>query len=210
MDAGQWHQEGADMWDKRYSQPGFVFGTQPAAFLLKHRDHLPKSGTCLCVADGEGRNSVWLAGQGLTVTANDSSPVGLEKARGLARDANVDVDFRVADLAAWDWAPDTWDVVAAIFIQFADPAFRNQIFAGMKQTLKPGGVLLLHGYRPEQIAYGTGGPRAVENLYTKAMLRDAFGDWQIDVLDAYDAEVDEGAGHSGMSALIDLVATKPG
>lgn len=197
------------MWDKRYAQPGFLFGTEPAAFLTKHKAVLPDGGTCLCVADGEGRNSVWLARQGLDVSAMDSSEVGVTKANGLARDAGVDVDFQVADLRTWDWAPDRWDVVAAIFIQFADPAFRDQIFAGMKRTLKPGGLLLLHGYRPEQIGYGTGGPPCAENMYTQEMLRSAFGDFDVQVLDAYDAEVDEGAGHSGMSALIDLVAVKP-
>lgn len=197
------------MWDKRYAQPGFLFGTEPAAFLTKHKAALPDGGTCLCVADGEGRNSVWLARQGLDVSAMDSSDVGVTKANGLARDAGVDVDFQVADLRTWDWAPDRWDVVAAIFIQFADPAFREQIFAGMKRTLKPGGLLLLHGYRPEQIGYGTGGPPCAENMYTEPMLAEAFGDFDVQVLDAYDAEVDEGAGHSGMSALIDLVAVKP-
>ena len=97
----------------------------------------------------------------------------------------------------------------AIFIQFADPTFRSEIFEGMKQALKPGGTILLHGYTPKQIEYGTGGPGILENLYTEDMLRDAFGDMSITELSAYDAEIQEGPGHSGISALIDLVATKP-
>jgi len=99
--------------------------------------------------------------------------------------------------------------VAAIFIQFAGPELRDQIFAGLKRALKPGGLLLLEGYRPEQIANGTGGPRVPENLYTEALLRAAFSDFEIVELSAYDAVIEEGAGHSGQSALIDLVARRP-
>jgi len=99
--------------------------------------------------------------------------------------------------------------VAGIYIQFAEPDFRDEIFAGMKRALKPGGILLLHGYRPEQLEYGTGGPPCAENMYTVDLLRAAFSDMEILRLAAYDREVDEGRGHSGMSALIDLVARKP-
>ena len=100
-------------------------------------------------------------------------------------------------------------MVVAIFIQFAPPAERATIFAGMKRTLKPGGLLLLHGYRPEQVDYGTGGPPQREHMYTEALLREAFGDIEIVRLAAYDRVIEEGTGHAGMSALIDLVAKKP-
>ena len=101
-------------------------------------------------------------------------------------------------------------MVAAIFIQFAGPDLRRTLFEGMKAALKPGGLLLLEGYRPEQLAFATGGPRIVENLYTEAMLQAAFSDMDIVELVSRDAVIEEGAGHSGMSALIDLVARKPG
>ena len=97
----------------------------------------------------------------------------------------------------------------AIFIQFADPEFRTRIFAGMQQATKPGGLILLQGYRPEQIAYGTGGPPTPENLYTETLLREAFAGWTIEHLASHDSVIEEGAGHSGLSALIDLVARKP-
>ncbi|WP_417770620.1 SAM-dependent methyltransferase, partial [Stappia sp.] len=156
-----------------------------------------------------GRNSVFLAERGLDVVAMDSSDVGLDKARRLARDRGVTVDFRLADLDEWDWREAAFDVVAAIFIQFAGPAFRAQIFDGIERTLKPGGVLLLHGYTPEQLNHGTGGPPHAENMYTREMLADRFADWQIERLEAYEEELREGSHHSGRSALIDLVAHRP-
>lgn len=163
----------------------------------------------LAVADGEGRNGVWLAQQGLDVVSIDISEVAQAKAARLARLRSVSLDLRLADVANWEWPAEAFDLVAAIFIQFADPTQREKIFAGIRRTLKPGGLLLLEGYRPEQIAYGTGGPPTVENLYTAPMLRAAFDGFEVLSLEEYDAEVQEGSGHSGMSALIDLVARKP-
>ncbi len=197
------------MWDERYSGEAFLFGTAPAAF-LKAQAHLLMPGqNALSVADGEGRNSVFLAEQGLAVTAMDASPVGVDKARRLAAERGVSVDFHVADILSWDWTPDSYDVVVAVFIQFLAPDARSAVFEGMKRTLRSGGRLLLHGYRPEQVDYGTGGPPYRENMYTIDLLRQAFGDMSIERLAAYDAVIEEGAGHSGLSALIDLVAKKP-
>lgn len=199
------------MWDKRYDREEYLFGTAPADFLASRKSFLEScSGqSALAIADGEGRNSVFMAECGLNVTAMDNSDVGLEKARKLAEQNGVAVDFQFADLGAWEWEEDTYDLVVAIFIQFADPAFRTEIFEGMKRSVKPGGLILLHGYTPKQIEYGTGGPGVVENLYTEDMLRDSFADFEIEDLSAYDKVIDEGPGHSGMSALIDLVAKKP-
>jgi SAM-dependent methyltransferase len=114
-----------------------------------------------------------------------------------------------ADLSQWEWPEAEFDVVAAIFIQFASPPLRKEIFNGIKRTLKPGGLLLLEGYRPEQLKYGTGGPSASENLYTEVLLREAFSDFELLDLRSHDSAINEGVGHSGMSALIDLVARKP-
>ncbi|MDE3211422.1 MAG: class I SAM-dependent methyltransferase [Pseudomonadota bacterium] len=198
-----------NLWDERYRTDGFLFGTAPNAFLAAQRGRLPSHGLALAVADGEGRNGVWLAEQGLDVLAVDASPVGLAKGQQWAAERGVTLRQELADLAHWDFGVDRFDVIAAIFIQFADPALRARLFAGMQSALKPGGLLLLEGYRPEQLDYGTGGPSAVENLYTEALLRGAFGAMQIEQLLAYDAEIHEGVGHKGMSALIDLVARKP-
>ncbi len=113
----------------------------------------------LCVADGEGRNSVWLAGQGLDVDAFDTSPVGVAKAERLAAERRVSVRFHVSDADGWDWPKGAYDAVAAIYIQFAPPDMRRRIFGRIARALRPGGLLLLEGYRAEPLAYGTGGPR---------------------------------------------------
>jgi len=196
------------MWNERYSKPGFLFGTDPAQFLVEQQDYLQRGKTALCIADGEGRNSVFMAEKGMKVTAQDASEVAIDKARGLAAARGANVAYRLGDLRDFDWDETQYDLVAGIFIQFAEPDFRDAIFEGMKRALLPGGILLLHGYRPRQLEYGTGGPPCAENMYTVDLLRDAFADMEILRLEAYDREVQEGCGHSGMSALIDLVARK--
>ncbi|WP_456387631.1 SAM-dependent methyltransferase [Profundibacter sp.] len=197
------------MWNERFSKAGYLFGTEPAQFLVEHAGYLTAGAKVLAVADGEGRNSVFMAGLGLEVDAMDGSHVAIEKARALAMAREVTVNFQEADINKWEWPEDQYDLVVAIFIQFVGPAQRDEIFAGMKRTLKPGGVLMLHGYTPEQVALGTGGPANVENMYTDTMLTQAFADFDILELKSYQRHVDEGEGHCGTSALIDLVARKP-
>jgi cyclopropane fatty-acyl-phospholipid synthase-like methyltransferase len=197
-----------NMWDERYAGGEYYFGTKPNAFMLSQH-HLLKPGmSCLAVADGEGRNGVWLVEQGLKVLSVDSSAVAASKADTLAEQRGVKLDFEVADLLNWTWAENRYDVVVAIFIQFATPAQRAQLFAGMKKCLNPGGLLLLQGYTPRQLEYGTGGPPVAENMYTEALLRKEFADMDILHLAEHDSEINEGSGHHGMSALIDLVARK--
>ncbi len=162
----------------------------------------------LCVADGEGRNSVWLARQGLVVDAFDIAEVGVAKARSLAARAGVAVNYRVADCDHFPWPESTYDGVAAIFIQFADPALRQRLFARMAACLKPGGTLVLQGYTPKQLEYRTGGPPHASHLYTPALLREAFADLDVAELREYEADVAEGSGHRGRSALIGLVARR--
>ncbi|WP_224703385.1 class I SAM-dependent methyltransferase [Devosia aquimaris] len=196
-------------WDTRYSQDGYIFGEAPNRFVAANADRLRGYRNALAVADGEGRNGVFLAEQGLDVLSIDASPVGLAKAEKLARNRGVSLTTQCGDIGAYDWPEAAFDVVAAIFIQFAPPAMRDAMFAGMVQTLKPGGILLLEGYRPEQLGYGTGGPSQLENLYTEELLRDRFAALEIISLESYDAELSEGTAHAGPSALIDLVARKP-
>ena len=196
-------------WNARFAGDGYYFGTEPNRFLSGHAALLPKKGRVLAVADGEGRNGVWLAQQGLDVLSIDFSPVALTKARALARERGVKLETAEADLAKWRWPRSAFTAVAAIFIQFAGPALRDRIFAGVKRALKPGGLLLLQGYRPKQLEYKTGGPPIAENLYTEELLRAAFADLEILALTSHDNEIHEGRGHDGMSALIDLVARKP-
>lgn len=197
------------MWNQRYAQPGYLFGTEPAEFLRREAARLTPGSRVLCVADGEGRNSVYLAGQGHRVTAFDGSGVALDKARKLAAERGVAVDFRQSGVEDWDWSQ-SFDAVVAIFIQFAPPDLRDRMFGWLAQAVAPGGLLLLHGYAPRQVEYGTGGPKDKAHMYTPELLRLAFGGFQILRLEEYDREIDEGAGHSGLSALADLVARKPG
>jgi SAM-dependent methyltransferase len=197
------------MWDERYKTEDYVYGREPSQFLARNIEYLNAGDEVLSVADGEGRNSVFMAEQGTKVTAIDSSAVGLEKARRLAKERSVTVDFQLADLKGYNWGVEKYDVVAAIFIQFADPTFRAEIFNGMESAIKPGGLLMLHGYTPKQIEYGTGGPPDPELLYRPEMLAERFAGWEILRLEDYDAELQEGPGHSGKSALIDLIARPP-
>jgi SAM-dependent methyltransferase len=200
----------ASFWDSRYAESDYLFGTEPNAFLAREGWRLKPGWRALAVADGEGRNGVWMARQGLHVTSIDISPRGLEKARDLAASRGVALDVRNVDVTAFDMGEAAYDAVVAIFIQFAPPGTREDLFARMIRALKPGGLVFLQGYRPEQVDYGTGGPPHREHMYTMDLLEQQFG--QLDWLHSasYDAPVHEGRGHDGMSALIELVARKPG
>jgi hypothetical protein len=120
----------------------------------------------------------------------------------------VHVGLNVAEALAWNWTPAAYDLVAAIFIQFASPAVRERLFPLIKQTLKPGGLLILQGYRAEQLNYGTGGPPEQDHLYSEPMIRSALNGMDVLELRCYDETVDEGKGHAGMSALMGVVARK--
>mgnify|MGYP001804179440 CR=1 FL=1 len=197
-----------DFWNGRYSDASYLFGTAPAAPLASIIDQLPKTGRALSLADGEGRNSVFLAKHGLSVTAFDFAENALVKARQLAKDVGADVSFHQADITAWDWSAAPYDLVAGIFFQFLPPDLRAQVFDGILDAIAPGGTLYILGYRPEQIGRGTGGPPYVENTYTEDLLRDAFGTLDIQRLRSWDEDLSEGRGHNGASALIELLATK--
>lgn len=198
------------MWNDRYDRPDYLFGTEPAAFLTARAGAIPAGSRVLVVADGEGRNSVYLAGLGHAVTAFDYAPNAVTKARDLAATRGVTVDFQHGDIFAWDWDAAPYDAVVAVFIQFMGPPARAQIFDGLDRALAPGGTLLLHGYAPRQVGYGTGGPPDAENMYTLPLLHAAFAGYDVLHSDDHDADIDEGPGHSGRSALIDFVARKPG
>ncbi|MDJ0628747.1 MAG: class I SAM-dependent methyltransferase [Rhodobacter sp.] len=201
--------EAGARWDERYAGPGYLFGTAPSVFLTRQARHLQPGSRVLAVADGEGRNSVWLAAQGAHVTAFDPSSRALDKARALVAARGVTVDFRMSDVESWNWAADPYDAVAAIFIQFAGPDLRDRVFAGLDTALRPGGLLLLHGFAPRQVGYGTGGPPHAENMYTLEMLHAAFPGYEVMHAADYDEVVDAGPGHNGLAALIDFVARKP-
>lgn len=205
------HGDAQDFWSDRYRTAGstYLFGTEPNRFLAGQADLLKPGMRALSVADGEGRNAVWLAARGLDVTATDLSPVAIEKAEALASARGVKVDFVLADALAWTYPDDSFDLVVAVFIQFAAPDERARLFECLKRTLRPGGRIIVQGYTPEQLEYRTGGPSAVENLYTTALLREAFADFDVEWLEEYEDVLDEGSAHCGRSALIGMIAKKP-
>jgi SAM-dependent methyltransferase len=200
--------DAASTWNRRFQAPGFLFGTEPNVWLRAQAHRWKPGQRVLCAADGEGRNSVWLARQGLQVDAFDIAEAGVAKARGLAADAGVSVNFAVCDGDAVVWPEAVYDGVAAIFVQFADPAMRTRLFANMLRCLRPGGILVLQGYTPQQLVYKTGGPSIASHLYTPALLREAFAGTDILELREYEADLSEGLGHSGRSALIGMVARR--
>ncbi len=201
-------QSAIQAWDERFAAPDYIFGTSPNVFLEQQAHRFRHGHKVLSLADGEGRNGVFLAEQGCDVLATDVSPNALKKAEALARARGVTIKTEVADLATWRWPDAAFDAVAAIFIQFSDPPERERIFAGIKRTLKPGGLLLLHGYRPEQLRYDTGGPPSAERCYTRAYLEREFSGFASIEIAEYDRVLAEGTWHNGNSALIDLVGVK--
>ncbi|MDP3122518.1 class I SAM-dependent methyltransferase [Polynucleobacter sp.] len=202
--------DSTDFWNKRFDTPDYIFGRAPNEYLQTQANrHLNKGDAALCVADGEGRNSVWLAKQGMQVDAFDLSGVALKKAVALAKEEAAAVQFTLASSDSWDWQPNQYDAVVGIFIQFADPVMRLRLFAQMASTLRPGGLLILQGYTPKQLEFKTGGPSILEHLYTEDMIRTLIGDLEPIDLCLYEKELSEGPKHTGMSALLGLVARKP-
>ena len=200
--------DAAQTWNRRFAGDDYLFGTEPNAWLREWAGVWAPGQRVLCVADGEGRNSVWLARQGLVVEAFDIAEAGVAKAQRLAAEQGVSVDFSVNDCDGYAWPAAACDGVAAIFVQFADPGMRTRLFDRMVRSLKPGGTLVLQGYTPKQLEYKTGGPPFLSHLYTPPMLREAFAALDIVALREYEAEVAEGSGHHGHSALIGLVARR--
>lgn len=197
-------------WDKRFDTSEYIFGTEPNVFLTREQARLRAGSRVLDVACGEGRNAVWLAAQGHRVTGFDISPLAIGKARALADARKVQVNLRVADVRSWEWEPAAYDAVVCIFIQFASPEERARLFEGFRETLVPGGIVLLQGYTPKQLEYRTGGPGEASHLYTPEMLEAALSGFEWLRLEAHEAVLAEGSKHVGRSALIDAVARKPG
>ncbi len=198
-------------WQARFAgAEGFLFGEEPNTFLREVTALLPHQGRALLVADGEGRNGVWLARQGLDVTSLDFSPVAQAKAAALAARHGVALQLAQGDVHTWPYPVAAFDLVAEVFAQFSDPDARAVKWQAMRQALRPGGVMLIHGYTPRQLGYATGGPKQLDKLYTEDLLRAAFGDYGLLRMAVEERELQEGAGHSGMSATIGMVWRKPG
>lgn len=195
------------MWNERYSQPGFAYGTEPNDFLRENASLIPK-GRVLALADGEGRNGVYVATLGHQVTAVDLSSVGLAKAKVLAAARGVAIETIVADLADFVIAPSSWEGVVSIFCHLP-PALRHRVHAAVVQGLVPGGVLVLESYTPSQLALGTGGPSSAELMPTLVQLHDELAGLEFLHGAELEREVREGAFHKGRAAVVQVVARRP-
>lgn len=194
-------------WNERFASENYLFGKKPNRYLAE-KIALLRKGKALSIADGEGRNSVWLATQGFEVDAFDFSPVAIEKAQKLAHAHQVRVNFHCSDWQNFDWQPEQYDAIAGIFFQFADPESRTKLFEKLNFALKPGGTLIIQGYGKSQMQNKSGGPGILENLYDEELLLSSFSSYKTLDLRTYLEEVDEGPGHSGMSALVGFVGQK--
>ncbi|MBK7861960.1 MAG: class I SAM-dependent methyltransferase [Archangiaceae bacterium] len=195
------------MWNERYAEAGFAYGTEPNAFLAEQVHRLPP-GRVLDLGAGEGRNGVWLAQRGYSVLCVDGSDVGLAKARALARERGVSIDTEVADLATYAIAPAAFTVIVSSWCHLP-AALRAKVHAACVAGLQPGGVLVLEAYTPAQLQLGTGGPKEVSMLPTLATLRDELAGLDFEVGLEREREVHEGRFHGGRSAVVQVVARKP-
>ena len=201
--------DATQFWNERFDKDEFIFGKEPNEYLVqKTHQYLKPDNSVLCIADGEGRNGVWLAKQGMRVTGFDVSDVALAKAKQFAREHQVNIQYSLSDTDGFNWQENAYDAVVGIFIQFADPEMRARIFKKVHQTLKPGGLFILQGYTPKQLEYKTGGPSLIDHLYTEEMIRELCQGFEILELECYEKELSEGPRHTGMSALLGMVAKK--
>lgn len=195
------------MWDERYDIEDYFYGRMPNDFLVSVTSHIPQ-GKVLCLAEGEGRNSVFLARSGYQVTGIDSSQAGIRKARQLAEQNEVSVEYLCKDLTAYEIEPNTWEGIVSIFCHFP-PELRRQIHARAVDGLKSGGAFILESYSPAQLSFGTGGPKNASLLPDLPSLRKELEGLELIVSREIERVVMEGTGHSGLSAVVQVVGIKP-
>jgi hypothetical protein len=196
------------MWDERYQRDELIYGAEPNDFLVEQVG-LFKPGTCLCLAEGQGRNAVWLAAQGFSVTAVDQSPIGMERAGQLAASRGVDLTTEVADLAQFDLGQAQWDNVVSIFGHLPS-ALRRDVHRRVVAALRPGGTFLLEAYTPKQLeTSGVGGPPDPDMLPTADLLKGELAGLEILIAREITRDVQEGEYHRGESAVVQFAARKP-
>lgn len=195
------------MWDQRYATEDYVYGTKPNEFLVETIRGLNGGGRALCLAEGEGRNAVFLAEQGYEVHAVDASTVGLAKAERLARERGVRIVTEVANLDGYRIDPGAWDLIISIFCHLPAPvrrALHREVVAG----LRPGGRFIAEAYTPAQLALRTGGPPDAALMMTLAELREELDGLHFELAREVEREVHEGRLHSGRGAVVQVVARK--
>lgn len=204
------------MWDERYAEnDGYLYGTEPNDFVREQltaadgrRAVAETPGRALAVADGEGRNGVFLASLGWEVTTFDGAQSGVDKARRLAAERGVTVDARCADAADIALGSEAFDLVVSVFAHMPPPV-RADLHRRVVAALRPGGVLVLEAYTPDQIGKGTGGPPVPELTMTRDLLAVELDGLVFDHAAELDREVHEGPGHTGLGSVVQIVARKP-
>jgi SAM-dependent methyltransferase len=194
------------MWDERFSEPGYAYGTEPNDFLVSVADRIPR-GRVLCLAEGEGRNAVYLAELGYQVTAIDNSAVGLAKAEALAEERGVEIETVNADLAEYTLEPGAWQGIVSIFCH-QPPLVRAALHEQCLRGMAPGGVFLLEGFTPRQLELGTGGPKNRELLMELDILRQELPGLRLEIGREIEREVAEGKYHNGTAAVVQILAVK--
>ena len=194
------------MWDERYSVEEYVYGKAPNDFLKQMSGKL-KKGKALCLADGEGRNSIYLAGQGFDVTAVDSSKVGLAKANKLALEFAVTIETVHADLADYEIEEGAWDSIISISCHVPRD-LRRRLHRDVVAGLKQGGTFLLEAYTPRQLEFGTGGPSSTDRLMDLASLKKELTGLEFLHGKEVVRDVVEGTYHTGKGAVVQVLARK--
>jgi SAM-dependent methyltransferase len=196
------------MWDERYNSEEYAYGKAPNNFLEENYNAIPK-GKVLSLAEGEGRNAVFLAKQGYSVSAVDGSQVGLRKAKKLAEENNVEIEFVQADLIDFDIGENRWDGIISIFCPLPS-AVRKALHTKVVSGLKKNGIFLLEAYTPDQLKHGTGGGRSADTMTSKGSLVAELNGLKFLHLMELERNVVEGAYHTGLGAVVQLIAQKTG
>ena len=195
-------------WNEKFADENFIYGTEPNEFLIEAQSKLQLSGSALAIAEGEGRNAVFLAQQGMDVTTWDYAHTGLEKTRKLAQMKDVSVNTQLVDLKEADWQNNQWDEIVCIFGHFPEDV-RNKTLKGVKEALKPGGYFVSEVYSTKQLPYKSGGPKTEEMLYTPEDFLHTFNDWRIVHFFTGEVVRHEGELHNGLSHVIQFIGQKP-
>lgn len=198
----------SSFWDERFASETYVYGEAPNAFLKSQVHTLPAGGQVLSLGEGEGRNGVFLATQGFSVTALDSSEQGFAKTRELASRNKVSVSTRFGDVTHADLGKEEWDAIINIYCHLPSPE-RQALYPRITAALRPGGVFLSEQFSKEQLAYQSGGPKVEDMLLSLDELSAAFEGWEILVAKKEVVLLDEGPFHQGEGSVLRFVARKP-
>ncbi|WP_174874298.1 class I SAM-dependent methyltransferase [Vogesella oryzae] len=198
----------ATFWNQRFASPEYAYGDAPNDFLRQQAGRLPPGSKVLSLGEGEGRNAVYLAGLGHQLTAVDAAWTGLAKLLQRADAAGLAVTASLADLEQYDQGEAQWDAIVSVFCHLPTP-LRRQVLAAAVRALKPGGLLIMEGYTPRQLAFGTGGPKDVDMLLEPAIVQDELAGLELLQFAETERKVIEGSFHTGRSAVLQVVARKP-